>query len=55
MIHLGIDIGTQGTKCVAVDADSGQIVGRGSYSYGIMPTTVEGRSEQDPSTWIKVS
>ena len=54
MLHLGIDVGTQGTKCIVLDAESNRIVGRGASSYGILPSTIEGRAEQQPSTWIKV-
>ena len=54
MLHLGIDVGTQGTKCIVLDAESNRIVGRGASNYGILPSTIEGRAEQQPSTWIKV-
>ena len=54
MLHLGIDVGTQGTKCIVLDAESNRIVGKGSSNYGILPSTIEGRAEQQPSTWITV-
>ena len=54
MLHLGIDVGAQGTKVLVYDSDLGQVVARGASSYGLLPTAVEGRAEQDPATWIQV-
>ncbi|GAX75099.1 hypothetical protein CEUSTIGMA_g2543.t1 [Chlamydomonas eustigma] len=55
MLHIGIDIGTQGTKCVVWDKESGNIISRGAFSYGLLPTTKEGAAEQHPSTWIEAT
>ena len=51
-LYLGIDCGTQGTKALVYDAASREVLGVGSVSYGILPTDVPGRAEQDPSTWV---
>ncbi len=54
MLQIGIDVGTQGTKCVVIDEDA-NVLARGACSYGLIPSQVEGRAEQHPSTWIEVS
>ena len=52
---LGVDVGTQGTKAILYDLSSKAVAGKGSCSYGLMPTPA-GRpnaAEQDPSTWLE--
>ena len=51
-LYLGIDAGTQSTKAVVYDATSRTVVGRGAVSYGLLPTDVIGRAEQDPAEWV---
>jgi xylulokinase len=51
-LYLGLDVGTQSTKAVLFDAETNRVVGRGSVAYDLLPTTVPGRAEQDPATWI---
>jgi len=51
-LHLGIDVGTQGTKALVYDAESGAVVGRGSRSYGLIEGLAPGACEQDPGTWV---
>lgn len=48
---LGIDCGTQSTKAVLIDADSGEelAVGRGDHDLMAQP---DGTREQEPSWWI---
>ena len=53
-LFLGIDVGTQSTKAVVWDSDSDKICSTGSVAYGILPTDVQGRAEQDPQTWVDV-
>jgi xylulokinase len=48
---LGIDSGTQSTKVVAVDANSGNVVGTGAHSYELIPNLPPGAKEQHPHTW----
>ena len=50
--YLGIDTGTQSTKAVVYDATQRVIVGRGTVSHGLNPTSVVGRAEQDPEVWV---
>jgi len=51
-LHLGIDVGTQGTKALVYDAESGEVVGRGERSYGLIEGLAPGACEQDPGTWV---
>ena len=51
---IGLDVGTQGTKCLAYcpeQGDGGVVVARAAVSYGLNPTTIQGRAEQEPSPW----
>ncbi len=52
MIFLGIDSGTQSTKCIALDAESGEIVAQAQEAYGLIPGLPVGHLEQHPQTWI---
>ena len=57
-LFLGLDVGTQGTKGLLLDADAGAIVGRAARSYGLIEGLAEGAggaggaAEQHPETWI---
>lgn len=51
-LFLGLDVGTQGTKGVLLDASKGQIVGRASSAYGLIEGLPEGAAEQHPDTWL---
>ena len=50
-MFLGIDCGTQGTKALLLDADSGRVLGRGSASYA-MHSGANGCREQAPADWV---
>ncbi|MCP4240436.1 MAG: xylulokinase, partial [bacterium] len=50
-LGLGLDVGTQGTKALLLDAESGAVVGRASSAYGLLPGLEPGAAEQNPSTW----
>jgi xylulokinase len=50
-LTLGLDVGTQGTKAVLWDGDSGVVVARASRSYDLIAGLSNGAAEQDPSTW----
>lgn len=54
-LYLGLDVGTQGVKALVYDGSSCKVVGRGSQPWNILDTTVPGRAEQHPSTWVEVS
>ncbi|HMJ89365.1 MAG TPA: xylulokinase, partial [Candidatus Acidoferrum sp.] len=48
---LGIDSGTQSTKVVVVDANTGNVLGSGSQSYELIAHLSSGAKEQHPHTW----
>jgi xylulokinase len=50
-MYLGIDCGTQGTKVVLLDPESGAIVARGHASHAII-SEANGRREQKTEWWI---
>ena len=49
---VGIDSGTQGTKALVVDVDSGRVLGRGQSPHAMIEGLGPGASEQDPAVWI---
>ena len=53
MIFIGIDSGTQSTKAIALDLDSGEIVAQASRAYDLLPDLPPGHLEQDPKDWIE--
>jgi len=52
MFYLGIDSGTQSTKSIVLDLDSGEIVAQSSRAYGLIDGLPAGHLEQHPSDWI---
>ncbi len=52
MYAVGIDSGTQGTKALVVDFETGKVLGRGRATHDMSPGLPPGASEQDPKTWI---
>ena len=55
MIFLGIDCGTQSTKTIALDWESGEILASAQKSYGFVPNLPPGAMEQDPNNWIEAA
>ncbi|MGH7939869.1 MAG: xylulokinase [Limisphaerales bacterium] len=53
MICLGIDCGTQSTKTVALDGDTGNIIASAAQNYDVLPGLPPGHMEQNPATWIE--
>lgn len=51
-VFLGLDVGTQGTKAVAIDAETSEVVARASASYGLIAGLGPGAAEQHPQTWV---
>jgi xylulokinase len=51
VIYLGIDCGTQSTKTIALDADTGRIIASAAQTYEILPGLPPGHLEQHPATW----
>lgn len=50
--YLGIDCGTQSTKALVLDADTGETLGIGRAGYDIV-SRPDGTREQDPRWWIE--
>ena len=50
-LFIGIDSGTQSTKAVLVDSDSGEILARHAMQYELLPSEIPGCKEQDPADW----
>src|SRR5258708_32510563 len=53
MIYLGIDCGTQSTKTIALDGDTGKIVASAGQSYDVLPGLPSGHMEQHPAKWVE--
>ena len=49
---IGIDTGTQSTKTLIVDGETGQVIGKSTKSYGLIEGLPPGHKEQDPAVWI---
>jgi D-xylulose kinase len=52
MIFLGIDCGTQSTKTIALDWETGEILASAQEAYDFVPNLPPGAMEQDPQHWI---
>ncbi|MGE8496911.1 MAG: xylulokinase [Pseudomonas sp.] len=50
-MYLGIDCGTQGSKALVLDADTGRVLGEGSAGHTLI-SGANGRREQQPSEWL---
>ncbi|MBZ9783037.1 xylulokinase [Pseudomonas sp. REP124] len=50
-LFLGIDCGTQGTKALILDAQSGEVLGLGAAAH-TMISGANGRREQDTAQWL---
>jgi len=51
MIFLGIDCGTQSTKALALDWETGEILASAQQAYGFVSNLPPGAMEQNPSDW----
>jgi len=49
---VGIDSGTQGTKALVVDFETGRVLGRGYGPHAMIEGLGPGASEQDPASWV---
>lgn len=52
MICLGLDSGTQSTKCLALDVEGGTVIATGQQTYGFIAGLPPGHFEQNPETWV---
>ena len=50
-LFLGVDVGTQSTKAVLVDVDTGEVVARAARAYDLLEGLPPGHAEQHPATW----
>jgi xylulokinase len=50
-LALGLDVGTQSTKALLVEIDSGAVVARADSAYGLIEGLPQGAAEQAPETW----
>jgi len=53
MYAIGVDSGTQSTKVLVADIDSGRILGRGAAPQTMIPGLKPGENEQEPQAWIQ--
>ncbi len=53
MLFIGIDSGTQSTKAVVLDFESGAIIAQASEKYDVLDGLPPGHMEQHPATWTK--
>ncbi len=53
MYFLGIDSGTQSTKAIILDLDTGDILASGHSAYDLIEGLPPGHLEQDPQVWIE--
>ncbi len=52
MLALGIDSGTQSTKTIALDFETGEILASAQSEYGLIEGLPPGHLEQHPDTWL---
>jgi xylulokinase len=52
MLYIGIDSGTQSTKSIVVDLETGGIVASSQQNYELIAGLPDGHMEQDPRVWI---
>src|SRR6266536_4350334 len=48
---VGIDSGTQSTKVIVLDANSGKVLAASAEPYDLIPNLAPGAKEQHPHTW----
>ncbi len=52
-VAIGVDSGTQSTKVLLLDIETGRVLGRGQAPHAMIAGLEAGASEQDPSVWIE--
>lgn len=52
-LTIGIDSGTQSTKAIVWDRESGKVVAQASAAYGMIPDLGPGHMEQHPAVWVE--
>ena len=51
-IYLGIDAGTQSTKTLAFDGNTGEVLASATVAYDLIQGLPPGHKEQDPQLWL---
>ncbi|MCW4021341.1 MAG: xylulokinase [Candidatus Bathyarchaeota archaeon] len=49
---IGVDNGTQSTKTIILNGETGQVVGKAAKAYGLVDGLPPGHKEQDSAVWI---
>ena len=52
MLYIGIDSGTQSTKSIVVDLETGGLLATSQQNYDLISGLPDGHMEQDPKIWI---
>jgi xylulokinase len=52
-LYIGIDSGTQSTKAVVLDMDSGRVLATARATYGLISGLPPGHMEQHPADWVR--
>lgn len=52
-LYIGIDSGTQSTKAIVLDLESGKVIAEARASYQLIPNLPVGHMEQHPSSWVE--
>ncbi len=55
MLFIGIDSGTQSTKAIVMDYDSGAVVAQAAEKYDVIGGLPAGHMEQHPEDWVKAT
>ncbi len=55
MIFLGVDCGTQSTKTVALDWETGELLTSAHQAYDFVPGLTGGAMEQNPRDWVNAA
>ena len=53
MLSIGIDSGTQSTKAIILDCETGEILASAQQAYGFIEGLPAGHLEQNPSVWLE--
>ena len=53
MLTLGLDSGTQSTKCIVLDIATGEVVAQASERYSLIDGLPPGHLEQHPADWVR--
>jgi sugar (pentulose or hexulose) kinase len=54
-LFIGLDSGTQSTRAILIDGDTGRVLAVRSAAQDILPSEVPGTREQDPADWIRAA